>query len=397
MIKRELYLQKLRPFIDKPFIKVLTGIRRCGKSSVLMLMRDEFLARGESVLHLNFESMEYADIDNAEKLNSYIAERAKNLGRKIYLFLDEIQIVNGWEKVINSLLLDERFDIYITGSNSKLLSSELSTFIAGRYVETKINTLSFSEYKLFKSSRGLTGDIREYVRLGGFPAIHLSEYGADTAYGIISDICASALLRDTVQRHKIRDTELLERVVGFVFENIGNTFSAKNVSDYFKSQNRKIDINTVYNYLSALESSFIVKPVRRYDIKGKEVLKTQEKYYLADHSLLYSRFGYKDRYIAGVLENIVMNELCRRGYSVHVGKLNGNEVDFVAEANGEKIYIQVAYLMESSETVEREFKPLLLIKDSYPKYVVSMDEFWRDNIDGVRHVNLTEFLEHENI
>ncbi|MEQ8199433.1 MAG: ATP-binding protein, partial [Clostridiaceae bacterium] len=318
---------------------------------------------------------------------------------KYYILLDEIQEVSNWEKAINSFLVDFEADIYLTGSNSRLLSSELATYIAGRYVEFHINTLSFKEYLKFKEIRtknkelDIHKEIREFIRYGGFPAIHINEYSYDTAYMIISDIYSSAILRDTVQRHSIRNIELLERIVKYVFDNLGNIFSAKNVADYFKSQHRKVDLNTVYNYLNALESAFIIQRVQRYDIKGKEILKTNEKYFIADQSLKYSVMGYKDRDISGVLENIVMLELKRRGYSVFVGKLDNKEIDFIAEKKEQKVYVQVSYLLgDSKETIDREFNPLLEVRDHYPKYVVTMDEFWSDNIQGIKHKNLADFL-----
>ncbi|MEQ8200529.1 MAG: ATP-binding protein [Syntrophomonadaceae bacterium] len=401
MIQRELYLQQIRPFIGKPFVKVLTGIRRCGKSSLLMMVRDELVQSGvapENIIYINFENMDFADLESATELHHYVQERLTGESR-YYIFMDEIQEVRQWEKAVNSLIQSANADVYITGSNSRLLSSELATYIAGRYVEIKISTLSFKEYLLFKEVRtgkkpaNLREEIRSFIRLGGFPAVHIGDYEEDVAYRIVNDIYSSALLRDTIQRYSIRNIELLERVVKFVFDNIGNTFSAKNVADYFKSQQRKIDLNTVYNYLSALESAFIVKKIPRYDIKGKEILQTNEKYYIGDQSLAYAVMGYKDRLISGVLENIVMLELERRGYRVCVGKLDAKEVDFIAERKNEKVYIQVSYTPTvSQETLDREFAPLLAIKDHYPKYVVSMDDFWNDNVEGVKHKNLAEFL-----
>jgi hypothetical protein len=233
--------------------------------------------------------------------------------------------------------------------------------------------------------------------MGGFPVIHTVDYEVETAYKVVRDIYSSVILRDTIQRYKIRDIELLERVIRYAFDNIGNTFSGKNVADYFKSQQRKIDINTVYNYLNALEGAFVLYRVPRYDIKGKEILKTQEKFYASDVSLIYATMGYKDRIIAGILENIVFLELKRRGYSVFIGKLDDKEIDFVAEKANEKIYIQVAYKLENTQTINREFKPLIEIKDQYPKYVVTMDDFWKDSIDGVKHLYITDFLLSEKL
>jgi predicted AAA+ superfamily ATPase len=285
-------------------------------------------------------------------------------------------------------------DIYLTGSNSHLLSSELATYLTGRYVEFQIFTLSYSEFLEFRAYYlpEKSNDFTEYLRFGGFPVIHTANYQEETAYKVVYDIYSSVILRDTVQRYHIRDVELLERVVKYAFDNIGNTFSGKNVADYFKSQQRKIDINTVYNYLNALEGAFILFRAPRYDIKGKEILKTQEKFYLSDISLLYATMGYRDRLIGGILENIVFLELKRRSYQVFVGKLDTKEIDFIAEKRNEKIYIQVAYKLESPQTVEREFSVLQSINDNFPKYVITMDEFWKENIDGIKHLHISDFL-----
>jgi len=400
MIKREQYLQKIIPLIDKPFIKVITGIRRCGKSVILKQLIELFHESGvddRKIIYYNFESLVNVEIDNYLKLYKEIKSQITD-NEKYYILLDEIQEVKEWEKAINSLLSDSNVDLYITGSNSKLLSSELSTYIAGRYVEFQISTLSFEEYLLFKETRNkskienIYKEFEIYLRLGGFPSIHLSEYDTDTVYKIVSDIYSSVILRDTIQRYNIRNIELLDRVVKFVFENVGNRFSAKNIADYFKSQQRKIDLNTIYNYLKALEGAFIIQRVPRYDIKGKEVLQTNEKYYVSDVSLIYSVLGYRDRFIAGILENIVLLELKRRGYTVYVGKIEEKEVDFIAERKDDKVYVQVTYKMTEPQTIEREFGAFNSIQDNYPKYVVSMDDFWKDNMEGIKHIHIADFL-----
>jgi predicted AAA+ superfamily ATPase len=400
MVKREIYLNQLRGFIDKPVIKVLTGIRRSGKSEILKMLKEELLQRQvteEQIIYLNFDSFEFSELDNAIKLYNYVKERIQQ-NKRNYILLDEIQEVESWEKAVNSFMVDFNTDIYITGSNSKMLSSELATYLAGRYVEIHVFPLAFSEFLLFKSIRtGVTNfnqyiEFQNYLRMGGFPVLHVAEYNIETAYKIVYDIYSSAILRDTIQRNNIRDIELLERVVKFIFDNVGNKFSAKNVADYFKSQQRKIDLNTVYNYLNALQSAFIIDAIQRYDIKGKEILKTYEKYFVGDQSIIYSVMGFKDRFISGVLENIVMLELKRKGYRVFTGKWDDREVDFVAEKNETKIYIQVSYKMESQTTIDREFNPLLEIRDNHPKYVVTMDEFWRDNIEGIKHIHIADFL-----
>lgn len=404
MILRPNYIEALKPFIGKAQIKIITGIRRSGKSTVLQLIKEELLHRdipAAQIIAINFESFTYADILEASKLHQFISKQIKTK-QKYYLLLDEIQEVENWEKAVNSFLVDFEVDIYLTGSNSHLLSSELATYLAGRYVELPVYTLSYREFLDFRKyyfteSENKGNLFLTYLRKGGFPVIHTVNYPEESAYKVIYDIYSSVILRDTVQRYKIRDVELLERVIRYAFDNIGNTFSGKNVADYFKSQQRKIDLNTVYNYLNALAGAFILYRVQRYDLKGKEILKTQEKFYVGDISLIYATMGNRDRMIGGILENIVFLELKRRGYTVFVGKIGSNEIDFVAEKNGSKIYLQVAYKLESEQTVQREFGNLLAINDQFPKYVITMDEFWKDSIEGIRHLYITEFLLKENL
>ena len=396
MKERPLYISKIAAFIDKPVIKVITGIRRSGKSALMMLLKDDFIRKGlseDNIIYINFESMEFADIDSAKSLYSYVIERKPKQGR-FYIFLDEIQNVKEWERAVNSFQVDLDCDIYITGSNSQLLSSELSTLLAGRYVEFQVETLSFKEYFSFIDKE--TDDnyklFNSYLRLGGFPAIHAYNYDEDSAYKVISDIYSSVILRDTIQRHNIRNVDQLERVMRFVLTNIGNLFSAKSVSDYFVSQNRKMDVNTVYNYLSALESAYIIRRVNRFNLKGKEVLKTNEKFYLSDHALIYSLMGYNSQWISGVLENIIYLEMMRRGYTPYVGKYDDNEIDFVGEQSGNKIYVQVTYKIETEKTYEREVNTLLKIKDNYHKYIVSMDDMMTGNTEGVEKIHIADFL-----
>lgn len=398
MILRPTYIDAIIPFIDKPQIKIITGIRRSGKSVVLRLLKEELLQRGvqeEQIITINFESFAFVELTKAQKLYEFVKEKIKH-SHKYYLLLDEIQEVKEWEKAVNSFIVDFDVDIYLTGSNSHLLSSELATYLAGRYVEIPVFTLSYKEFLDFRhhyfKEENTANSFVQYLRFGGFPVIHTANYPDETAYKVVYDIYSSVILRDTIQRYKIRDIELLERVIKFAFDNIGNTFSGKNVADFFKSQQRKVDVNTVYNYLNALEGAFVLYRVPRYDIKGKEILKTQEKFYVSDVSIIYALMGYRDRMISGILENIVFLELKRRGYNVYIGKLDTTEIDFVAEKRNEKIYVQVAYKLENEQTVNREFGNLLAINDQYPKYVVTMDEFWKDNIEGIKHLHITDFL-----
>ncbi|RFU96261.1 ATP-binding protein [Sphaerochaeta halotolerans] len=403
MLNRPLYYEKIRPFINKPFIKVITGIRRCGKSTMMLLIQQLLTEEGvesKQIISINFESMKYYHLRTSLALYNYVSELLKTMKSPAYVFFDEIQIVEDWEEAVNSLFLDFQVDMYITGSNSQLLSSELSTLLTGRFIHIEMQVLSFSEMLEFRSGKTDTQEnlLWFYIRRGGFPAVHLtSDYDENLAYMIINDIFDSIVLRDVVQRYKIRDVELLRRILNFIADSVGNTISAKRIADYFKSQARKVDINTVYTYLDALVSSFLITRVQRYDIQGKERLKTQEKYYLADSGLQHAVFGYRDRHISGILENIVYNELVRRGYTVYIGKLDTREVDFIAEQPPNKLYVQVAFKLESEETVQREFAPLLAIRDSYPKFVVTMDSHFQDTIEGVRHIGLYQFLTDEHL
>jgi hypothetical protein len=358
------------------------------------------LALGKSsdqIISLSFESFSTEQLKSANALYKHL-QLEMHGQQKYYLLLDEIQEVTAWEKAVNALMVDFDVDIYLTGSNAKLLSSELATYLAGRYVEINMFTLSFEEYLDFQQSLypDLQLDIGQafaiYLRKGGFPVVHALPYEEEDAYKVVRDVYASVILRDTIQRHQIRDVELLERVVRFAFDNIGSTFSGKSIADYFKSQFRKVDVNTIYNYLSALEEAFVLHRVSRYDLKGKEILKTQEKFYVSDLSIVHAMMGFRDRLISGLLENLVFLELKRRGYAVYVGKLGDREIDFVAERAGAKVYIQVAYKLESTPTVDREFGPLLAINDQYPKYVVTMDDFWKEDVMGVKHLHIRDFL-----
>jgi len=399
MIVRPLYYEKIKQFVGKPLIKVITGVRRCGKSTMMLLIQQYLKEQGvkdKQILSINFESMKYYDLRDSKSLYEYVSHIIKDFTDTTYLFFDEIQIVDKWEEAVNSLLLDFSTDIYITGSNSRLLSSELSTVLTGRYVQIQMQVLSFNEMLAFRNVENVSNTLGDmlwlYIRRGGFPAVHIAEYDERATYMIINDIYDSIVLRDVVQRYNIRDVDLLNRIMRFLMDCIGSSISAKKIADYFKSQYRSVDITTIYNYLDALVSSFVISKVQRYDIRGKALLKTQEKYYLADPGIQHAVFGYKDRHISGILENIVYNELVSRGYTVYVGKEDSKEIDFVAEQAQSRIYVQVAYELGSEETIQREFSPLLSIRDSYPKFVVTMDSHFQDSIEGVRHIGLTRFL-----
>lgn len=398
MIERPLYLNKIMPFVDTPFVKILTGVRRCGKSTILKMiqkkLKEEHHITDEQILSYRFDSMEYEDMTSKE-LYQELKTKILNT-KKTYLFLDEIQEINGWEKVVNTLASDYDVDIYITGSNSRMMSSEISTYLTGRYVTFYIYTLSFDEYLMFKKSYSTIYDIKQefnqYVRLGGFPATHLQEYSQDEVYTIVRDIYNSTIFSDIVRRNQVKKIDQLERVVKYTFNNVGNTFSAKSISNYLKSEQRKIDNETVYRYLEKLQKAYILHRCSRYDLQGKSILKTQEKFYLADISLRYAVLGYTIDSVASSLENIVYLELKRRGYDVCIGKYKDKEIDFVATKQNEKIYVQVTQEIKSEKTQKREYEQLLEIKDNYPKYVVLTDDFAGGNYQGIKTMHITDFL-----
>ena len=408
MIERPLYLNKIMPFVDTPFVKILTGVRRCGKSTILKMnqkkLKEEHHITDEQILSYRFDSMEYEDMTSKE-LYQELKTKILNT-KKTYLFLDEIQEINGWEKVVNTLASDYDVDIYITGSNSRMMSSEISTYLTGRYVTFHIYTLSFDEYLTFKKSYSTIYDIKQefnqYVRLGGFPATHLQEYSQDEVYTIVRDIYNSTIFSDIVRRNQVKKIDQLERVVKYTFNNVGNTFSAKSISNYLKSEQRKIDNETVYRYLEKLQKAYILHRCSRYDLQGKSILKTQEKFYLADISLRYAVLGYTIDSVASSLENIVYLELKRRGYDVCIGKYKDKEIDFVATKQNEKIYVQVTQEIKSEKTQKREYEQLLEIKDNSfivnkdgvddPKYMVLTDDFAGGNYQGIKTMHITDFL-----
>lgn len=398
MIERPLYLDKIMPFVDTPFVKILTGVRRCGKSTILKMiikkLREEKHVDDEQILNYRFDSMEYEDMTTKEL---YLELKSKIIqSKKTYLFLDEIQEIEGWEKVVNTLASDFDVDIYITGSNSRMMSSEISTYLTGRYITFYIYTLSFEEYLMFKKSyttlKDLKQEFSQYVRLGGFPATHLQDYSQDEVYTIVKDIYNSTIFSDIVRRNQVKKIDQLERVVKYTFNNIGNTFSAKSISNYFKSEQRKIDNETVHSYLEKLQKAHILHKCSRYDLQEKNILKTQEKFYPADVSLRYSELGYTVDSVASSLENIVYLELKRRGYNVYIGKTKDKEIDFVATKQNEKIYVQVTQEIKSEKTQKREYEQLLEIRDNYPKYVVMADDFAGGNYEGIKTMNIVDFL-----
>lgn len=397
MIYRPIYVDKIMAYTDTPFVKILTGVRRCGKSTILKMIMDKLRGRGipeSQIVSYRFDSMEYEDM-TAKQMYAELKSRICADGRT-YFFLDEMQEIQGWEKVVNSLASDYDVDLYVTGSNSRMMSSEISTYLTGRYVTFRIYTLSFAEYLTFKSAYAAVGDPRHelanYIRLGGFPATHLQNYTQDEVYTIVKDIYNSTIFSDIVKRNQVRKIDQLERVVKYTFNNVGNTFSAKSISDYLKAEHRSLDNETVYSYLEKLEKAYLLHRCSRYDLQGKELLKTQEKFYLADTSLRYSVLGYNADTVAASLENVVYLELCRRGYSVNIGKTSDGEIDFVAARQNEKIYVQVTQRITSEKTERREYDRLLEIRDNYPKYVLRTDEFAGGNYEGIKTMHVADFL-----
>ena len=400
MIKREIYIEKIRLFIDKPVVKVITGMRRSGKSVILRLLREELLQRNippERILYLNFESMDTVSLHDANALYTFVVSAARQNPGRFYIMLDEIQRIDGWEKAIASFRVDLDCDIYITGSNSGLLSTDITTLLAGRYVEIRIHPLSFAEHLDFTAAMGedtgkdLNLQFADFLRWGGLPGIHEMNINTEAVIPYLLDIYNSVLLKDVISRHRIRDTELLERTILFLMDNVGSIFSAKRISDFLKNQNRRLSTETIYNYLDALESAFLIHKVSRWDIKGKRILETQEKYYFEDFGLKNAIMGYRDNYISGLLENVVFLELQRRGYEIFIGQDTNCEIDFIARHRDEIEYFQVTYLLASDETIEREFSPLRDIRDNFPKYVLSMDEF-NFSQQGILHRNIRDWL-----
>lgn len=394
MILREEYLKKLSTYMDAPIIKILAGIRRCGKSTILEMLHKELISKGidkSNIICKRYTSFEIDDCYTAKDMYNDIKKEMIN-DNKYYLLLDEVQEIDGWEKAINSLLEDTNADIYVTGSNSKLMSSEISTYLTGRYVLIPVYPLSFKEYLDFKSSSAKSEKelLNEYIKFGGFPIVALGNYDEQSAYQIVEGIYNSVITSDITKRHNIVNFDLFNRVVKFIIENVGKTFSANSIVKFLKGEGRALSVESIYNYLELLEKAFVIYRCRRYDLQGKSVLKTQEKFYLADQSLKYCIMGFNPKSIASMLENIVYFELKRRGYEVYIGKLGTKEIDFVAIKRDERVYVQVCRTLP--ENSDREIGNLLAIKDQYPKYVVTLDELSTGNVNGVKIIHLFDFL-----
>lgn len=394
MIIRPKYIEALRTYRDIPLVKILAGIRRCGKSTVLEMLRDDLLKSGidsEHIISMRYTSEDFDEGMTDKDMYNGIKEQMRGTGR-YYLLLDEVQEIDGWEKAVNSLFENADTDIYVTGSNSKLMSSEISTYLTGRYISIPIFTLSFAEYSEFKKSSKLSSKelLNEYIRMGGFPIIALGNFDERSAYQIAEGIYNSVVTNDITRRHNITNFDLFNRVVKYIVENVGKTFSANAIVKFLKNEGRSLSVEAVYNYLAWLEKAFIIYRCQRYDLQGKSVLKTQEKFYLADASLKYCIMGFNPKSVASMLENIVYFELRRKGYEVYIGKNETKEIDFVAVRRDERIYVQVCRNLP--EESDREVANLLEIKDHYPKYVVTLDDLAGGNVNGVKIVHLADFL-----
>lgn len=403
MIKRESYMKKIRPFINSDLVKVLTGIRRCGKSVMLDLIKKELLQQGvtpQQLISYNFENMSFARLCNAQALHDEIINKTQALTGKIYLFFDEIQEVKDWEKRINSLRIELNCDIYVTGSNAKLLSGELATYLAGRYVEFVIYPFSFSEfielYNTIQPNTSETECFKKYLHFGGMPYLASLQYNEAACKQYLQDVYTSVELKDIVRRNNIRDVDMLERILTYITANIGTIFSANVLSKYLKSEGRSMATETIINYVKACTDAFLFYQVKRQDIQGKKLLAINEKYYVADHGIREAVFGGNMKDINLILENIVYLELLRRGYKVSIGKVDTKEIDFICEKQDKKIYIQVTYLLAAEETIQREFGVYNEITDNYPKYVLSLDEFDMSR-NGIIHKNIRDFLTDSSI
>lgn len=404
LVERKIYTERLKGFFDKEPVKVITGMRRSGKSQILKLFIEEALRHTDKshVIYINFEDYDYEHLLEVKALNSFIKERMED-EKRYYVFLDEIQLVRGgWEKVVNSLRL-KNTDLYITGSNSQLLSGEFATMLSGRYVDFTVNPLCFEEFVRFRKEFGLKGvEVDDFIRIGGFPMLSVAEYRDEDARKIVAGIHSSAVLKDVIVRHKVKNVPLLERIVAFIYDNVGSLTSLRSIEKFLKNEPKGSgDIETVGNYISYLEEACIIRKASRYDIKGRQLMSTDTicKYYLADHSLQYVLRDMQRTNSPGILENIVYNDLVRRGYKVNVGKIDDKEIDFIAEKiNGAgRVYIQVCEDFAGVGTLDREFNPLVEIKDSYPKYVVTMDKHWNEDRNGVRGIHINDFLLKENL
>ncbi len=398
MRNRKLYTERISPFINKPWIKVISGVRRCGKSTLLKLLAKELKATGipdQNMITINMELMEIDFIKDYRDLYSYIKNVPTESSKSRYLFFEEPQGVDGWEKAVNSLLAEEYADIYITGSNSRMLSSELATLLSGRCVEAAMLPLGFAEFLEFCSKRrteNLDDEFESFLKYGGLPGIHALPLEDEIVFQFLNGIYNTVIVKDVTRRHNIRDIAQFEKVTNYLFDNCGNITTAKKITDFFRSQAQRVSVETVQNYINFLQDAHLIYKCSRFDIKGKRHLELYEKYYASDLGIRHSILGYRKNDISGILENVVFLELIRRGYRVSTGKVDQLEVDFVAEKDSERLYIQVCYLLASPETENREFLSLEKIDDNYPKYVLSMDKHWGSGRNGIIRRHIYDFL-----
>jgi predicted AAA+ superfamily ATPase len=398
MYERKLYQDQLARFAGTPVIKVLTGMRRVGKSTVMRMFREQLAAGGaspEQLVFVDMELLEFASIKNAADLHAFVTEKrqkGKSSRKPQYLFIDEVQEIEDWEKAINSILNEGGFDIYLTGSNANLLSGELATLLTGRYVEIPVYPLSFGEYAFFRNALPDEGLFDEYMRRGGMPGIHHMDQDDETIRQYLGSLADSIILKDIVGRYAVRDVDLLRRIIRFIADNSGNVFSAKRIADFMRNERRTVGVETVYNYLSYMMTAFLAYQVPRYDMKGKRFLEVGEKYYFSDLGLKNALIGYRQSDINAALETVVYFELKRRGFTVSVGKVGNAEIDFIAERSGQKMYVQVCYLLADQSVEEREFGALESVSDNYPKYVLSMDRIMGSDRNGIKRVYLPDFL-----
>lgn len=398
MIERKKYIEKIKPFMDKPVIKVITGIRRCGKSTLLTqlikLLESQQIQKNQ-LIYINKELFEFDAIQNYKQLYEHIKSSIDDSSKKHYIFIDEIQEIESWERTVNSLLAEGNFDIYVTGSNARLLSSEIATLISGRYVEFKVQTLSFSEFKMILNSKTQprqNSDFELYLKYGGFPGIHHMELDDSVIKQYLQSIYSTVLLKDVIVRNNLRDAAMLDAISKYLVDNCGNITTAKSISDYMKSQQRKVSVDTVLNYIQYSCDALIFEKINRFDVKGKRLLETFEKYYMADIGFRFAKFGYTPQAISGQLENILLLELQARDYLVTIGKVDEKEIDFIATKGNEKIYIQVCTTLADQKVIDREYASLEAVDDHFPKYVLSLDSGFETHKSGIKWMNIEEFL-----
>ncbi len=394
-VERKEYIDKIKPFINKPVIKVITGMRRVGKSTFLKIISEKILKDIEesNKIYLNFETLELLKIKTDIELVEYLTPLLKDKKDKVYMFFDEIQLVKNWERVINALRVDDNYDIYITGSNSSLMSSKISTLLSGRYIQIEIQPFNFREFLKLYSDKNLVYEelFKKYINIGGIPFLKYFDLDENSCAKYLQDLYNTVIVKDVIEYNKVRDVDMFNRILTYVFENIGQTFSSRSIQKFLKNENRNISVDTILNYLEYAKSAYIIKKVPRYDVVGKKILSVDEKYFITDQGLRYAKGFSNEKNIERILENIVYIELLSRGYKVNIGRVNDKEIDFIAVKGDKKEYYQVSYLLETEETRNREFGVYQKVEDNYPKYVLSMDKI-NFSQNGIIHLNIVQFL-----